>query len=154
MTFRTLTLADALFVAERMRDRDWECLRACTLVDSAEVFATNRWQTDGPAWTYVEDGLPAAICGIHFALPWNGVCWYVATDRPSTTALKKLLREAHTVLSNAAKAVPRLEAHVLGTWPEAARFARRLGFELESVRKRAGRDGQDVLTFVYRQGNE
>jgi hypothetical protein len=147
---RTLTLADAVYIASHMRERDLECLRAVTEIANPEVFGLNRWQTDGPAWTLVKDGLPVAMGGISMSAPWCGTAWMVSTNGLDGPTSKKLIRHARTVFSNASKAIARIEAHVLGTWPEAEKFAARLGFEHEGTRRRAGRDGQDILTFVYR----
>lgn len=149
MTLRTLSLADAVYVAERMRAQDRECLHACTNFTSDEAFAVNRWQTEGAAWTLLRDREPVAIGGVSFPVPWTGVFWLIATDAMRMAEWKKLVRHAHTVLRNASTQVPRLEAHVLATWPEAVSLAEHLGFQLEGVRRRAGRDGQDVLTFVH-----
>lgn len=153
MELRTLTLADALHVAQNMRQADRDCLSTAANITEPESYAVNRWQTDGPAWTLV-DGEPVAIGGIAMATPWIGVAWMASTDRMSPASWKKLVRHTRTVLSNAARTIPRIEAYVLGTWPHAEKFARRCGFVLEGVRHRAGREGQDVLTFVYQQGNE
>lgn len=146
--FRALTLSDALFVIHNMRNRDMECLRAVSEL-TPDLFALNRWQTEGPAWTLLDDK-PVAIGGMCMPVPWIGRFWMVATDDLGQQALKKLIRHTRTVLCNASKSVRRLEAEVLGTWPEAKRFAIRLGFQLEGARRGAGRDGQDILTYVYR----
>ena len=146
--FRTLCLADAVFVVNNMRARDRDCLHAvCEL--TPDLFALNRWQTDGPAWTLSEHE-PVAIGGVCMPVPWIGRFWMVATDGMTQQAWKKLIRHARTVLRNASKTVRRLEAEVLSTWPEAQRFVARLGFELECSRAGAGRDGQDILIYVYR----
>lgn len=153
MEFQTLTLSAAVHVAKNMRAMDVECVRAVTTIENPEVFGLNRWQTDGAAWALVNDaGEPVAMGGISQAVPWAGTVWMVATDGMTATLWKKLIRHCRKVAVNAAKTIQRIEANVLQGWPEAERFARSLRFELEGVRRRAGRDGQDILTFVY-QGN-
>lgn len=147
---RTLTLADALAVTTQMRQADVDCLNAVTDGLDAEHFALNLWQTEGAAWTLVQDGVPVAIGGVKLPVPWAGVVWIVAADGMRPASWKKLLRHGRIVLSNASKRLRRVECHVLGTWTEAIEFARREGFELEGVRHGAGRDGQDLLTYVYR----
>lgn len=145
--FRQLTLADAVHVATYMRPQDRECIEVVTGVSSPEVFALNRWQTHGAAWTMLHEGEPIAIGGLSQATPWTAVMWFVAVE--GFRSWKKLLRQTRRVIFNAAKTIPRIEVHVLSTWPEANDFALALGFHLESTRRRAGRDGQDVLVFVW-----
>lgn len=147
MTFRTLTLVDAVYVASNMRQVDRDCVECVTTITSPEFFALNRWQTDGAAWSMGD--VPICMGGISMAVPWIGTVWLVCTDAMSTDSWKKLLRWGRRILANAAQTFARLECHVLSTWGEAERFARRMGFVLEGTRKRAGRDGQDILTFVF-----
>lgn len=150
MEFRTLNLSAAVYVACNMREMDWECLRAVTTIEDPEVFGLNRWQTDGAAWSmHDDDGIPVAIGGISQSVPWIGTAWIVATNRMDVRSWKKLVRHSRKVLHNAAKVIPRIEAHVLKSWPEAEKFARSMGFKFEVERRRAGRDGQSILTFVY-----
>lgn len=146
---RTLTLADALAVTTNMRQADRDCLRAVSVVEDPQTWAVTHWQTEGPAWTMVDGGVPVAIGGIKLPLPWVGVIWFVGTDRLRPASWKKLARHAHIVLPNAVRHLRRVEAHVLSTWPEAKQFAERMGLELEGIRYGAGRDGQDILTYVY-----
>lgn len=150
MELRTLTLAAAVYVASNMREMDRECLRAATTIEDPEVFGLNRWQTDGAAWSlHDDDGIPIAMGGISQNVPWVGTAWMVATDRMTSASWKKLVRHSRKVFHNAAKVIPRIEAHVLKDWTEADKFARSLRFEFEGERHRAGRDGQSILTFVY-----
>lgn len=150
MEMRTLTLASAVAVASNMRQLDRDCLRAVTTLESMEVFGLNRWQTDGAAWALFNDfDEPVAMGGISQVVPWAGTAWMVATDSIDGASWKKLIRHSRTVFRNAAQTIPRIEAHVLRSWTEADKFARSLKFELEGVRYRAGRNGQDILTFVY-----
>lgn len=152
MEFRTLNLAAAVYIASNMRAMDWQCLEAVTTIQDPEVFGLNRWQTDGAAWSLHDDqGVPIAMGGISQNVPWVGTAWMVATDRMTPTSWKKLVRHSRKVFHTAAKAIPRIEAHVLGGWQEAEEFAGRMGFKYEGTRSRAGRDGQDILTFVYQK---
>lgn len=152
MEIRTLTLASAVHVACNMRERDRECLEAVTMITDPEVFGLNRWQTDGAAWAMFNDaGEPIAMGGISQLVPWVGTTWIVATNDMDVRSWKKLVRHSRKVLHNAAKTIPRIEAYVLESWYEADKFARSMGFEFESERKRAGRDGQSILAFVYQK---
>jgi hypothetical protein len=149
--FRTLTLADAVSVTTRMRKVDADCIEAVTDGVDAEQFAYTLWRSNGPAWTLLQDGEPVAIGGVETPVPWSGRVWMVCTDGLSPASWKKLIRHGRIVLSNASKRLRRVECHVLSTWTEAHAFACRQGFELEGVRHGAGRDGQDLLTMVYRE---
>lgn len=149
-SLRTLTLADALAVVTQMRQVDAQCLNAVTDGLDAERFALNLWQTEGAAWTLLEGDSPVAVGGVKLPVPWCGVVWFVCTDGMGPASWKKLIRHGRIVLSNASKRLRRVECHVLGSWAEAILFAERIGFELEGVRHAAGRDGQDILTYVYR----
>jgi hypothetical protein len=149
--WRTLTLADAVSITTRMRKVDADCLAAVTDQTDPEQFAFNLWHSTGPAWTLVQDGQPIAMCGVKLPVPWSGVAWMVGTDGMSPSSWKKTLRHARIVLGNASKRLRRVECHVLSTWKGAHAFACRSGFELEGVRHGAGRDGEDILTMVYRE---
>lgn len=151
MHLRELTLADALAVTTRMRQVDAQCLHAVADGIDAQQFAANLHHATGAAWTVMDGDEPVAIGGMKLPVPWVGVAWFVCTDRMRPASWKKLIRQGRIVLSNASKQLRRVECHVLGTWAEAILFAEKCGFELESVRRGAGRDGQDVLTYVYRE---
>lgn len=147
--FRTLSLADALEVAGSMRALDWACVRAVIGNVGADIFAANRWQTEGPAWALVQDGRPVLMFGLSFSCAWSAVAWLVATPAVSHQSWRKLMRFAATVRANITdRTAPhfkaRIEANVLAGWPEAEKFASRLGFAYEGTRKRAGSAGEDV----------
>lgn len=148
-----LSLADALTVVGNMREEDRYAMRAALGPVSDEVFAANRWQTEGPAWSMARDGDPIAIFGLSMGNAWSAVAWLVATPAMSPESWKKLMRHCRTVLGNArATGLHRIEAQVLDGWPEADRFARRLGFEFEGTRRAAGRGGQDAHVFAILRG--
>lgn len=149
---RTLTRDDAVTVTTNMRRQDVDCLHAVSDgVDHAQ-FGSILAASEGYAWSLFDDGQPVALLGVKVPVPWIGVGWVVCTDGMSTASWKKLIRHARIVLGNASKRLRRVECHVLGTWAEALLFAQRIGFEVESVRHNAGRDGQDLLTMVYKKG--
>ena len=147
--FETLTLKSAMYVAHNMRQRDKDSLDALIGASNPDTFAIGRWQMDGAAWAMIESN-PVAIGGIAMPVPWVGHFWLVCTDDMTMQSWKKLIRQTRTILRNASKTVQRLEADVLSDWPEAERLVHHLGFELEGTRKKAGRDGQDILTFTYK----
>jgi hypothetical protein len=151
VTLRTMTLADAVAVTSRMRQPDRDCLHAVAEGVDLEQFAINLHQTEGAAWTVMDGDEPVAIGGVKLPVPWSGVVWFVCTDRMRPVTWKKLIRHGRIVLGNASKQLRRVECHVLGSWAEAVLFAERIGFEVEGVRRNAGRDGQDLLTMIYRE---
>jgi len=151
MTFRQLTLADALMVSAGMRAEDRECLEVVLGACDVEGFAVNRWQSDGAAWSMEQGDRPVAIFGLSRVNPWTLNAWLIGTPALSVQSWKKLLRFSRTVRGNALQTTRRIECMVLSTWPRAARFAESLGFELEGVKRGAGRDGQDVLLYAIRK---
>jgi hypothetical protein len=147
---RTLTLDDALFVVRRMREADRRCVRALLGEVTDEVFALSRWQTDGPAWTLVQDGAPAAIYGLSYGTPGVATAWLVASDAMAGRSWRKVLSHSRIIASNAfsePSRLHRIQASTLGGWAEAERFALRLGFQAEGVRRRAGSGGEDIHEF-------
>jgi hypothetical protein len=151
--FKTLTLADALSVVSRMRERDRQCVRAAMGQASDEAVAVGRWQTDGPAWSLWDERGPQAIGGLSFQNGWSAVFWLFATDDMRGNSWRKLIRHTRTVIANVtapAHGRHRIEAHVLSEWSEAREFARRLGFELEGVRRAAGAGGEDIEIWTPR----
>lgn len=145
---KRLTLEDALYVCANMRERDQQCIQALLGEVSYDIFAVNRWQTGGPAWCLEQDGIPTVIFGLSFHNDWLAVAWMVATPGCSRQSFKKLMRFARTVRANVMAPGPhqkrRIEAHVLSGWDEASRFAEHLGFVHEGIRRKAGKDGQDL----------
>lgn len=145
---RKLTLDDCLHVVRRMRAEDRACVRAAMGPDvTDDVFAVNRLQTHGPAWSLLQDGEPVAVFGLSIA-DWQAVAWLVATPHVSMHSWRKLVRHARTVRSNLpGTPVHRVEAHVLAAWANAARFAQRLGLVHEGTRCAAGSGGEDIQTY-------
>lgn len=151
--FRTMTLADALYVSQNMREEQRVCCKAMLGEHDDDTWAVTRWQGYGPAWTLLDDeGVPVAICGLSLQSPWLGIAWLVATDKMTGQSWRKLVRKARTVAANAMNPEHpqhrhRIEAHVLSTWRSASRFAARLGFTLEGVRRGAGSAGEDIEMY-------
>ena len=151
---RTMTLADALSVCARMRERDRWCLHALMGDIEHEAFAVNRWQTTGPAWVMDDaDGVPLCIAGLSFSNDWTAVWWLIATDGMGANSWGKALAHARTVTRQIAHPRHehyrhRVEAHVMADWPESQRWIQRLGFRHEGTRVAAGRGGEDVQTWV------
>lgn len=148
-----LTLDDALTVVRDMRERDRRCVEAMLGKVDDEVFAVDRWQTSGPAWSLHQDGVPVAIYGLQLPNAWTAVAWLLCRPRMSGTSWRKLVRHCRTVAGNVmapgtAAFHHRVEAYVMADWREAAAFAHRLGFEFEGTRRAAGKGGEDVQMWA------
>lgn len=154
LVLRDLTIDDALHVVRAMRPQDRAGIVAMLGEIDDEVFAVNRWSTEGPAWTLARaDGEPLAIFGLQLPNAWTAVAWLVATSAMGPASWRKLVRHSRTVaanLMNPAHAAHRhrVEAHVMADWTEAQQFAQRLGFEMEGTRRAAGRQGEDVQIWA------
>lgn len=149
---RELTLADAMHVVSRMRQRDRDGFRAVLGEVSDDHIAANRWQCYGPAWVLDVDRRPSVIAGVNFLNDWTGFMWLVAVDGLRPESWRKVIRQTRTVISNALNpsnehGKRRIEAHVMADWPEAQELVRRLGFEFEGVRRCAGFGGEDVQVW-------
>lgn len=148
-----LTLDDALTVVRDMRDADRRCVAAMLGQVDDEVFAVDRWQTSGPAWSLHQDGQSVAILGLQLPNAWTAVAWLLCRPCISGTSWRKLVRHSRTVAGNVmnpgnAAFRHRVEAYVMADWREAAAFAQRLGFEFEGTRRAAGKGGEDVQMWA------
>ncbi len=147
---RTMTLADAIHVATRMRAMDRACVSAVLGDIEDEAFAVSRWQTTGPAWTLADaTGKALAVFGLSLPNAWTAVAWLIAADGIASAAWRELIRHARAVASNVSTPGReayrhRVEAHVLAGWGEARRFAQALGLGYEGTRCGAGRLGENV----------
>ncbi len=148
MSFETLTLAGALAVVGGIRADDARCIALVSGAPAGEAFALNRWQSDGPAWQFLQDGKFVAMGGISVHAPWYGVVWLVFADGISPHSWRKIIRFANKVLTNARHQLRRIEANVLDDWKQAEKFARAMGFEHEGTRHHAASNGQSVLVFA------
>jgi hypothetical protein len=148
VSFEQLSLAASVHIVQNMREQDRECLSLLTDGLTNESFAVNRWQTPGAAWHLMQDGEPVCMGGIAQQVPWVGVAWMVTSERITPDSWKKLIRFSRKVFTNAHKDIQRIEAYVLGGWTQAERYAKSLGFTLESIKEGAARDGQAVKVYV------
>jgi len=150
---RSMTLADVMSVVQRMRPLDIAGITATAGDIELEAFAVNRWQTDGPAWTVVDDGLPVAVGGLNFHTDWMSVAWFIATKDMHGQTWRKVVRHTRKVFARAIDPNfdlyrHRIEAHILADWPQARRFAESFGFVYEGTRRSAGQRGEDIQTWA------
>lgn len=150
---RTMTLADAMSVIPRMRPNDRAGVTAMLGDIEDEAFAVHRWQSNGPAWAVVDDGLVVAVGGIAFHSDWLAVGWFIGSEDMRGQSWRKVVAQTRKVIAKASDPSfvhyrHRIEAHVLDSWPSAQRFAKAFGFEFEGTRRRAGRGGEDMQTWA------
>ena len=153
MTFKTLTLADALQVSCDLRCNDREGITALLGGFDPEVFAMMRWQTNGPAWSLHHDGRPVAIGGVEFVNGWTGVFWMAAVSDITSESWRKLIRHTRIVVANITDPTHenfkrRVEAITIGGWDEAERFAQSFGFSYEGTKIAAGSRGEDLKVWA------
>jgi hypothetical protein len=153
---RELTLADALYVVRHMRQRDRDGFRAALGEQSDDELAVGRFQAYGPAWALDVDGVPAAIGGLHLVNGWTAVMWLVVSEGVAPESWRKLMRHTRTVIANALDSANehgrrRIEAYVMGNWPEAQKLVQRLGFSHEGTRRGAGSGGEDLQMWALLQ---
>lgn len=146
--FEQLNLAAALHICHHMRQLDKDCLEATIGGFSPDSFAINRWQTDGAAWAFYQDGVPVLMAGIEQRVPWMGVAWMVSTDAVTTDSWKKIIRFSRNVFRNASLRLQRIEAYAIETWPDATRYPKLFGFKQVNVKEKAGKGGQNVIEFA------
>lgn len=146
--FETLDLKAALHICENMRESDAESIRIMTGGFGVNSFAINRWQTEGAAFAFYQDGIPVCMGGLALSTPWSAVAWMVSTEGISDDSWKKIIRFSRKVLGNAALKYRRIDAACLGTWPAANRYAKKMGFSRPVERLNAGRDGQTIYEYT------
>lgn len=146
-TIRQMTLADALYVIQRMRDSDRRMLAALQPGMSLDDFAMDRMRTTF-SYTVARGVEPVVIGGANLMTSGVAVAWLVATDdickvrRP----LLKFCREftAHLLGERIAH---RIEGTVIAGEANCERFAQFFGLELEGRKRAAGANREDVLLY-------
>jgi hypothetical protein len=148
MTAHQLTLDACLHVCRNMRDEDRRGIEAAMGKTSAETFAVNRYQSEGPAWFIEQDGAPVCIFGIQLQHDKAGIAWMVCAN--NMRSFKKLIRFSRTVADNAFKhaGMRRIEACTLVGWEQAKEFAKRLGMDHEGTRRQVGTGGESFHIFA------
>jgi hypothetical protein len=97
------------------------------------------------AWTGMIDGVVYVCCGTHTQWPGRHLAW-AALRKDSGPRMGWITRECRKVLDRAAG---RIELPVRTDFPEGLRWARLLGFHVETpLMKAFGPDGTDHVGFV------
>jgi RimJ/RimL family protein N-acetyltransferase len=141
-----------LWLVERgLRASDNLSIRAFTRYAPDEVWAQDSYRSALFRWTLIDDGKPVCICAMYEVVPGVLHVWGVGSDGVSSTYrewfpwLKRKLAE---ILS--AGRCHRIECYVTGGNEPAIRVAEHLGFEVEGVRRSAGRRGEDAIMYARR----
>jgi hypothetical protein len=147
---REASLSDILFVAQRMRERDWKSLRCMIGELSADSFACDKFSRAGVCWAITNGSdLPVIVGGIADECEGIGTWWMVATDDIEKSS-KSLIRLGRTAVRNglARGGYRRIQAYVMEDWPEAQAVAARIGLEREGVLRGIGANGENVVMMA------
>lgn len=115
-------------------------------MQAGEAMAGGVYADGGPAWT-VRDraGRIIACMGFVMADPGYAIAWALLAEGKGP-ALIAITRAARAVLDGAGWR--RVELHTRADFEAAMTWAEMLGFAVESVKRRAARDGGDVLVWA------
>lgn len=145
-----MTLAGCEAVSLGMRAQDWEEVRRMMWTEDRAEFARMHWALRGVKLEMLaDDGSPVSIGGFSPATPGVWTAWMVSTNRLHEVG-RALSVEMRRKVAGMLKLpeVQRIEAHSWEGHAESHDWLQLLGFELESVRRRAGKDGSDFLVFA------
>ncbi len=145
---KEMSLADITYLSHKMRQKDVESVIAFSRSSSLDLWAADRFRHAFAAYTLIDkDGIPVVCSGFDELHPGVLNAWLVATPD-----ICRHWKEAWVGIKRAIKAADnryhRIEAHCLTDYPEAERFLRKLGFEFECLKRRAGVGGQNALYFA------
>lgn len=110
-----------------------------------EAYARTLVANRGVAWGVLLDGEPIACGGIAEAWRDRGIAWSMLTPQ-AFDHFRPLHRLVLAVLADAPWA--RIEIDVSAKHEAGKRWAERLGFELEAVRRKFTPDGQDMILYA------
>jgi hypothetical protein len=151
---RPLTLWTMLDVAARLRP---ECLAdiKCFIGDiSPEVYAMNRIQTAGEAWSFHgRDGIPYCAAGLQFEGTGVATWWLATTAAVEKHALTIARFGRNAVMSLLATGdCHRIQAFVRADWNQARKLAETIGLSYEGTMRRLGVQGEDVTVYARIDG--
>ena len=150
-----MTLAGCQAVSLGMRAQDWEEVRRMMWAEDRAEFARMHQALRGvKLQMQAEDGAAVSIGGFSPATPGVWTAWMVSTDRLHEVgrALSVEMRRRVAAMLKLPE-VHRIEAHSWEGHVESHDWLRLLGFEFESVRRKAGKDGSDFLVFAATKGD-
>lgn len=152
MTIRPASASEIRFVAENMRDRDFEEWSATTTISRRSTLANmlvERYAGRDDVLVGLAEGLPVCIGGTIEVWPGVISLMFFSTEhfhligRAMTRWLRRELFPRYV-----RSGVHRIQAISLDGYDEIHAWLRAIGLEQEAVFKRFGRDGQDFVQFA------
>ncbi len=150
-----MTAAGCEAVSRGMRAQDWEEVRRMMWTENRAEFARIHLALPGVKLQMLAaDGTPVSIGGFSPSTPGVWTAWMVSTDRLPEVG-RALSVEMRRRIASMLKLpeVQRIEAHSWEGHTESHDWLTLLGFERESVRRRAGKDGSDFIVFAATKGD-
>ena len=147
---REATLLDVLTVAHRMRPRDWQAIHAIAGNVGADAYACDIFSRKGMTWCLdYDDGHPIGVGGLHDEDDGNATWWMVGTPAIEKFG-KTLVRLGRHIVKRSIGSgeFRRLQCYCLADWPQAVRFAERIGLQREGLLRKVGRNGEDMIVMA------
>lgn len=106
------------------------------------------WREDGAALVLLDDGMPQCMGGIRQLHPGVAIVWFVGVRGWVPKHVREVTRLGRDMVRAALEnGYHRLEGHALSANRFSGRWYRRLGFELDGVRRAFGRHGEDIEIY-------
>ena len=140
---------DVLMVARNMRERDRIGVLASGRTPG-EPWALERLTQSVSIYALLEDGEPIACAGFNLERPGVLGVWFVAARELERRLAFCIVRNGRRLLlAHLDKmAVHRLETTCLASWRGAARFLDVLGWRREGFHRKAGANGEDLISWA------
>lgn len=150
----TITAGQEVFVAEILENlcphNRLEFIANTGSFDAARALEqVMSWGEDGGViLTLLDDGMPKAMGGLMPIKDGVGLLWFMGVEGWGHHYLAEANEAAEKVIEQAlANGYHRLEGHVLSANSFSGRWYRRLGFDLDGVRRAFGCHGEDVEIY-------
>lgn len=145
-----LQLEHLLYLKPRLREMDRQAIFSAREGDLND-WVIDVWRTPGAKFTMLgTHGRPVAAGGLVLTNR-TGTAWLVGTDELPDYGLS-LVRFIRRTLTAAMQGLLRVQATCLASWSEANGFVAHFGLRHEGVRRKAGRNGEDLVMYAIVQG--
>lgn len=160
MTFiRAAGLEEILYVARNMRPCDREECFSQRWNDDPVEFAMDVYRCQGVKWAVVHEGVPIIVGGLIFNAPKVAQSFMFSTDRGApehnprawVKVSKHSLKLFNEVFDKTD--IQRIEASIIESKQAAQGWVERLGFRLESVLPKKGKNGEAFILSVMLKGD-
>lgn len=142
---RQATADDALYVGQRLRQRDVDEVRAASGL-SPEAALTASLAVSRAAWAVI-GAAPVAVFGVAEVTPEVGAPWLLATDEFKAHT-KYLLRHTEGYLQQMFRWYPQLMNYVDVRNADSLRYLRRAGFVFTAYEPEFGVERRPFLQFM------